>query len=206
MKLINTFVKKDCSAAENFILDKIEQELPACFTYHNIQHTLDVLDAAMRIAAMEKLDKKELRLLRIAVCYHDAGCIYMYKGHEQRGCEMAQEYLPAFGFSPIEIKLINNMIMATKIPQTPENKLENIITDADLDYLGREDFYPIAATLFEEAKLFLGVKDEIEWNTMQLDFLCNHHYHTNYMKKLRGPEKNKRIKEIEMLLHSKCQN
>ncbi len=204
MKLKNTLVKKHYSAAENFILDKIEQELPSCFTYHNIQHTLDVLDAAMRIAAMEKLDKEKFRVLRIAVCFHDAGCVYRYLGHEQRGCEMAQEYLPVFGFSPIEIKLINNMIMATKIPQTPKNKLENIITDADLDYLGREDYYLIAATLFEEAKLFLGVKNEIEWNIMQLNFLRNHQYHTNYMKKLRDPEKNKRIKEIEMLLHSKC--
>ena len=33
---------------------------------------------------------------------------------------------------------------ATKIPQTPLTKLEEIICDADLDYLGREDFFEIS--------------------------------------------------------------
>ena len=49
---------------------------------------------------------------------------------------------------------ICGMIMATKIPQSPKNYLEQILCDADLDYLGRDDFYDIGGTLFKELKTY----------------------------------------------------
>ena len=49
---------------------------------------------------------------------------------------MAKEELPKFGLSEKDIELICGMIMATKIPQNPKTKLEKIIADADLEYLG----------------------------------------------------------------------
>ena len=63
------------------------------------------------------------------------------------------------------------MIMATKIPQSPRNGLEEIICDADLDYLGRDDFYEIGATLFEELKAYNVLQNEREWNRIQVKFL-----------------------------------
>ena len=34
--------------------------------------------------------------------------------------------------------------MATKIPQKPQNHYEEVLSDADLDYLGRDDFLRLA--------------------------------------------------------------
>jgi hypothetical protein len=68
--------------------------------------------------------------------------------------------------------------MATKIPQNPKNKLEYIIADADLEYLGTDDFERIGRTLFEEIKLYLGVESERQWNIIQMNFLKSHTYYT----------------------------
>jgi uncharacterized protein len=190
----------DYSAAEKFILQKVERELPKNLSYHAIHHTHDVLEAALRIAASEGItNEEELKLLRIAVLFHDAGFIYVYKGHEEKGCGMAREFLPSFGFNEEQLGIICGLIIATRLPQDPQTPLECIIADADLDYLGREDFYPIAKTLYDEFRIYLGVKDEQEWNRIQLSFLRSHHYHTHYCLLVREPQKQKRLQEMELL-------
>ncbi len=70
--------------------------------------------------------------------------------------------------------------MATKIPQHPKTKLECILCDADLDYLGREDAPAIANTMFQEQLLHSKNLDEKTWDELQIGFLKNHHYHTSY--------------------------
>lgn len=57
-----------------------------------------------------------------------------HAGHEFEGCLIARTALPGFGYTGEDI-MICGMIMATKIPQSPTNILEEIICDADLDYL-----------------------------------------------------------------------
>jgi uncharacterized protein len=191
----------DYSGAEKFILQKLESELPKNLSYHAIHHTLDTLEAALRIAASEGITgEEELKLLRIAVLFHDAGFIYVYKGHEDKSCEMAREFLPSFGFNEEQLRIIYGLINATRLPQDPHTPLECIIADADLDYLGGEDFYPIAKTLYDEFRIYLGVKDEEEWNRIQINFLRTHHYHTPYCIRLREPQKQKRLLEMEALV------
>jgi len=87
--------------------------------------------------------------------------------------------------------------MATRIPQTPNNYLEKIICDADLDYLGRNDFYKISNQLFKELKYNSIVSNKLEWNKIQIKFLEAHQFHTNFAKKNRQPQKEKRIDEIK---------
>jgi uncharacterized protein len=188
--------KTDYKGAELFILQKLQNEVPANLHYHGYHHTLDVMQAAMEIAEEEKINKEEKKLLRIAVAFHDVGFIYVYKDHEEKGCDMAKEFLPGFGLSNDQINIICGMIMATKIPQQPKNLLEQIIADADLDYLGREDVHPIAETLFKELKIYAGITDEKIWNQVQINFLTGHTYHTNYSKNLRAPKKQQYLEEL----------
>src|SRR5438552_2201542 len=101
--------------AENFILEKLKNELPPQLTYHGLHHTHDVLNAAMNIAEHEEISKEEIQLLRVAVCFHDSGFLFTYKGHEERGCELVRQYLPDLGFNEEQMNLICGMIMATKL-------------------------------------------------------------------------------------------
>ncbi|MDH4091893.1 MAG: tetratricopeptide repeat protein [Cyclobacteriaceae bacterium] len=186
----------DFEGAESFIIRKQEKELPKILYYHNIEHIVDVLDASLKIAEIEKVPKEDIPLLRIAALYHDSGFITATKDHESHGCTMARETLPSFGLDNAQIEIICGMIMATKIPQTPQTLLEKVICDADLDYLGREDFYDVGSRLFEEMKENGFVESEREWNLIQKTFLESHRYHTPYAKKHREKKKQEHLQEI----------
>jgi uncharacterized protein len=186
----------DFKNAEAYILKRLENELARTLYYHGFHHTLDVMDAAMKIADAENVPTEEKNLLRIAVAYHDAGFIYMYKDHEQKGCEMAKENLPAFGFSNAQLEAICGMIMATKIPQNARTKLEQIICDADVDYLGREDVCEIARTLFKESRIYSNIPDEEKWDEEQIRFLKQHRYFTRYSLMYREPGKLKYLESL----------
>ena len=176
--------------AEVFILDKLRSELSDTLYYHSPNHTLDVAEAADRIAEAEGItDDETLTLLRTAALFHDAGFLTTYKGHEAESSRMAHEYLPRFGYEPRQIVLISGMIAATKIPQSPKNKLEEILADADLDYLGRPDYEPIAYSLYREMRARDLVPDEAAWNQIQIEFMEKHTYWTDYSKTIRQPAK-----------------
>ncbi|PWT98242.1 MAG: phosphohydrolase [Bacteroidetes bacterium] len=182
------------------MLARLEKELPANLSYHGHFHTKDVLTASMQIAEAENISDQEKMLLRIAALFHDSGFIYVYRDHEARGCLLAKEILPGFGVSDQDIETICGMIMATKVPQAPNNKLERIICDADLDYLGRDDFYPIGRTLYREFLEYGIIHNEEEWNRLQVKFLENHHYHTSYSRQNRDPFKQKHLEEIKKVV------
>jgi len=182
------------------IMSLLRTGLPQRYTYHSIEHTADVLEQVQEIAAREGIsNERQLLLLKVAALYHDTGFLFVYSGHEARGCELAQAELPGFGFTPAAIKKICGMIMATKIPQSPKNKLEEIICDADLDYLGRGDFEPISNTLYQEFLDIGIVKDHDGWMQMQIKFLESHHYFTKSSQALRHPPKKAQLDKLKAL-------
>ncbi|MBL7925361.1 MAG: HD domain-containing protein [Bacteroidia bacterium] len=186
--------------AESFISNKLKNELSPKLTYHSYYHSIDVLEAALRIAENENVTGEPLALLRVAIMFHDSGFLHTYKDHEELGCALVRKHLPDFEFTPEQIELICGMIMSTKIPQQASNVLQQIICDADLDYLGRNDFYPIGLTLFEEWKQFLNIQSEEEWNNIQLSFLRQHFYHTNYSRAKRQQLKQTHLEQIEKIV------
>ena len=95
------------------------------------------------------------------------------------------------------------MIMATQIPQTPHNKLEQIICDADLDYLGRDDFFTIGNKLFDELCMYGIINTELEWNKLQVRFLEKHHYFTPSAKKIRKAKKAENLALIKSKIKGK---
>jgi uncharacterized protein len=193
---------KNFKEVEEHVIGRLKQELPKGLSYHGAHHTLDVLHSAQTIGKDEKISADEMLLLKVAVLYHDIGFTKVYKDHERVGCETAKKELPQFGFNEKEINIICGMIMATKIPQDPKTQLERIIADADLEYLGRDDFATIGKTLYEEMRVYLDVESERQWNIIQMNFLKSHHYHTAYCKRNREARKNEYLHQIEKIVAS----
>jgi predicted metal-dependent HD superfamily phosphohydrolase len=171
------------------ILKILKEQLPAHLHYHSIGHVNDVYEAASRIGQAEGLNETDLRLLLTAVCYHDSGFLKSALEHEKHSCQMAREDLGAFGYSEEQINVICGMIMATRLPQQPANLLEQIICDADLDYLGRPDFFEIGDRLYLELLNSGVVKNDREWNALQVSFLEKHRYFTATSIASRNPQK-----------------
>ncbi|MEI8101464.1 MAG: HD domain-containing protein [Bacteroidota bacterium] len=187
--------------AKETIVHHLEQNLPSDLFYHGIHHTFDVFDAALVIAENEKIDSADdLTLLKTAALFHDSGFTIDSSKHEECGCDLAREILPACDYTNSQIDQICGMIMATKIPQQPLNLLERIICDADLDYLGRDDFFKIGDTLYQELKAFDKIKDATQWNQLQISFLSNHQYHTEFSRGNREIKKQENLQEIQNIL------
>lgn len=183
---------------KNKVIKKFLHETNPDLHYHNQCHTLDVLNHVVKIAKREGITSPEkITMLKIAALYHDIGCLYGHKNHEERGCEIMREDLKKYNYPEEKLGTICRLILATKIPQVPETQLEQIICDADIDYLGRKDFPVFSDCLRKEFLAFGIVRDEKHWQETQIRFFESHHYFTASSKKLRNPKKLAYLTELK---------
>lgn len=187
---------KELKNLEKFILEKLRNELNEHYYYHSPEHTKRVLEKSKIIAKYEKVNKNDLKLITIAALFHDIGFIKSRENHEEIGCVVARNLLNKHNLKQEEIDKICGMIMATKIPQTPLNQLEEILADADLEYLGTEDFKIISDYLFKELKFFSPELTEETWNKIQVNFLESHTYFTSYGKKFLSDVKKRNFNDL----------
>ncbi|HKK69452.1 MAG TPA: HD domain-containing protein, partial [Bacteroidales bacterium] len=185
---------------QNDMFEKLEKNLPKNLYYHNLKHTVNVYYQTEMIARAEEVSEEEMLLLKTAALMHDAGFLVSYNHHEEKGVELAYKTLPTYHYSKDQIDIIADLIMATKMPQKPKNLLEEIICDADLDYLGRPDFIPTSQNLFRELFERNKIGTIEQWNKMQMKFMEKHRYFTATARRVREPEKQKRLAELKQML------
>ena len=186
--------------AYSFLIKKMEIGLPSYLTYHNIQHTKNVIAAAEHLAAKENISGDKLTMLKTAALFHDAGFLQDHQDHETLSCKIATKQLTEFGYSDGQIENICEIIMATKLPQSPKNHLAEIICDADLFYLGSDEYAAIAEKLYNEYEKLGIVKSQEEWQQKQSAFLSSHQYFTDTAKKEREAQKQKTLRAINSKL------
>ena len=186
--------------AERHIMKILRDKLPQNLHYHGIHHTLDVVEAVERIAIMEGVLDEDIFVLKSAATYHDAGFVEKYDENEVVGASMAADILPKYGYTAKQIKQVWALIYSTIIPHKPNNLLEQIICDGDLDYLGRDDFHSIADSLRRELRDHGKIKSDRLWDEIQVKFLTQHKYFTKSAKKLRAAKKKIHLEQIKQRL------
>jgi hypothetical protein len=147
-------------------------------------------------------DRNELILLKTAALFHDTGYTKTYENHEEESCRIAKEALPDFGYSVQDIDTICRIIMKTKLPSVPETILEKIICDADLDYLGRDDFFDLGDKLYRELHEKGKLNSHRNWNEIQVNFLKAHHFKTSSAQAMRARKKAEHVRQLEERLQS----
>lgn len=191
----------DFEALEKQILQKLETELPSHLTYHNSAHTKSVLTAAQDLASAEGIVGEDRLVLATAALLHDTGFLKTYKAHEEASCEIAREVLPQFGCQSAFIEKVCSLIMVTKLPQRPLKKLEQIICDADLQYLGTVQYAEKADRLYTEFRKEGLVGSRRQWRQKQVTFLMAHRYFTDTAKNRWGPTKGAHLNELTNAHH-----
>jgi len=188
------------TAAINYISERLKG-LRDNLYYHNLDHTLDVANAASWLANIEGVEGEDKLLLLTAAYYHESGFLIQYENNQEIAVNLVKGVLPAYGYSDRHIKTVTNLILATKMPQTPKNKhLEQIICDADNDNLGRGDFFQKTENLRRELASYVKIFSPRQWYEKALEFLEWHNYFTETSKKFRQSGKEKNIREIKELL------
>jgi uncharacterized protein len=193
--------RPDFGRASQYALERLGRELSPALLYHSLVHTRDNVAAAVeRLAAMEGVEGEGLLLLRTAALYHDIGFIERYDDNEVVGVQVAAETLPRFGYSLAQVQVISGIIMATKMPQSPRTLLEEIMADADLGVLGREDFFTRNRLLRAEMASFGRPSSDEEWYSDQLKFMQEHRYFTAAGRAMYGTNKRRNIEGLIKLL------
>ncbi len=168
----------DVEAVEKFVSD-LTQGLPEGFYYHNWEHTLDVVEQAVLYAQEQRLPGDAILLLRTAALLHDSGFSRDYDGHEKASADIAKEVLPGFGYTQGDIESIVKMILATRWPQSPHTPLEETLCDADMDNLGRDDFFEKSADLRRELHAVCSLEyTDPQWHRVMFEMLESHSYFT----------------------------
>lgn len=184
----------DFEGLKDYVFELLEKGLSSDLVYHDVAHTKDiVLPAAMRLCDLERISGDDKILIMSAAVLHDVGYLKRYDDNEVLAVEMAKEILPKFGYGDSEILRICEMIMATKMPQSPKNLFSEILCDADLSNLGGVDFVELSKKYREEFEICNEKYTDNEWNQKQIDFLKNHKYFTKSAKKLWNEQKEKNI-------------
>ena len=187
---------KDFERLERDIIQRLETELDPTLTYHSAKHTADVIQSTQRLAEQEKVTEEEKALLKVAALLHDSGFLLSFEEHEAFGAKLAREILPGYGYAQDEIEVVCRLIMATRVPQEPKGLLEFIICDADLDYLGRPDFFETGDRLYHEFKARGIVKDYCSWDEIQIKFLEYHRYFTDTARATRADQKAVHLEKV----------
>lgn len=174
---------------------KLENSPLLCqFFYHGWMHTKSVYDAVCYLVASEDIMDDDARLLKIASLYHDTGYISGDEEyHEYKSAVIAREELHSFGFSKYEIEEICRLIISTISSKEPLDILENIMRDADLEYLGR-DYYPYVSELLRRERSIL----HSVWKREQITFLERHKFVTSSAQKFFNHQKEINIRKLKV--------
>lgn len=178
---------------ERNIIALLTEQLPPHLCYHNAAHTAYVMNKVRLISSEEVLTPKEKMRLEAAALFHDTGFLLHHKNHEALSCAYAREALPEYGFDDNDIEAVCCIIMATAVPSIPKSLPEKIIRDADLYYLGTDEYEEQSQLLYKELKHFNPTMSAAEWKEFQLNFLQKHQFNTKY-----GREKLEARKQVNI--------
>lgn len=184
--------------AYSFLIGKLESGLASYLHYHHADHTKEVLAATERLAKAENISGQDLIILKTAALFHDCGFLETYSDHEEISCDMARKWLPPFGYTANEIEEICSLILSTKIPQVPVNKLAEILCDADLYYMGTDKYFLNAENLYKELHEAGFVKDREEWRKEEIKFVESHHYFTGTAQKKLNTRLVKTLEQLKL--------
>lgn len=183
---------------ESYVLEYFHTHHDEKLVYHNLNHTESVVKATQQIANHYQLHDKDFFIVSASAWFHDTGYFEDSKNHEQRGAELAVDFLKLHDV-PADIRdSVMQTILSTKMPQRPTNLIENILCDGDLFHLGTAEFAEKRKLMHKEMALIYGTDtSKREWRIKDVEFLESQQYHTDYCALLLNEQKQKNIEKLK---------
>jgi predicted metal-dependent HD superfamily phosphohydrolase len=170
--------------AGEFVTRLLQEQLPKEYVYHNLNHTIEVVETSREIGEQSGLNPEEKENLLIAAWFHDTGFIHAYHGHEAKSAEICSNFLSQDGFSPERKNRITRIILSTRHDTAPSGLSEQILCDADISHIGKKGFNIKSQLLREEWEKVLGKKySDFSWYKTSIDFVSGYRFKTDYAKK-----------------------
>jgi len=179
----------------------ISQKLPKGMVYHNVDHTKEVVETTEEIARSSGISNNELEILLLAAWFHDTGITEVYNNHEEKSGEIAKEFLLSNNYPREKVEKVYNLILVTKMPQTPKNLSEEVICDADISHIGRKGFNTRSQLLRAEWENLQNKKiSDLEWLKSNIEFVAGTKFHTKYAKENFEEQRSKNLAKLQKKL------
>jgi predicted metal-dependent HD superfamily phosphohydrolase len=186
------------TAARAYVTELFQRGVDPKFTFHNLNHTQQVVSAAAELAAHYNLNEEDREVVLLAAWFHDTGFKSGHpEEHERESIRLATEFLQQQGVDANLTQRVSSCIQATRMPQSPLSQVEKIVCDADLYHLGTRDFKKMNQQLREEQQTYYGHPiSKTEWRQRNIEFLESHHYFTDYCQQKLEPQKQEWIRQL----------
>ena len=187
--------------AEHFVIQQFKDKLSPEYSFHNLDHTKRVVEAAKLLAEKEQVSEEDKEILLLAAWFHDVGYCVSCTKHESIGMGVAEQFLREHDVNEIQIQSVTKLINATSLQVNPENVLEKIIKDADTSHISSDHFLEITESLREECKKAHDMKlSRKDWATQNLIFLSKHRYYTDFAQNNWEEQKQKNIAKTKEII------
>lgn len=185
--------------SEDFVSKLLKDKLSNLYSYHNINHTFNVISAVNKLCTKENVDGAEKDLLLVAAWFHDTGYVNGVVNHESESVKIATTFLKEKGQSDEFINEVSKLIMATVKEYVPQTELEKIIKDADYVHITSLEYESTCELLRFELKNSMNLSfSDLDWARENLNFLMNkHRFYTDYAIKKWQPLKEKNIVMVQ---------
>jgi predicted metal-dependent HD superfamily phosphohydrolase len=189
--------------AREYAESVLGEKLPAHFVFHDLRHTREVAAAAYEIGQASNLTDDQQETVLVAAWMHDIGYLYGCEHHERDSASTAVKFLRDWGASDEKTMAVQRTILATRMPQNPQDLLGQVLCDADLQHLAKGDIAERGQCLRQEIAVVKDIhfNSDKQWLEYNLSFLKNHEYFTEYGKTVLQPLKKKNIKRLKKQLH-----
>lgn len=183
--------------SEDYAKNLLKDKLSSAYTYHNLDHTIQVVDKIKILAKEENISPEDTENLILAGWFHDLGYVDNADNHEEESRKIASDFLKQHQFSEERIAKIGELILATDKFYRPKNHLEEIIKDADMYHLASDDYFRICENLRQEIKEVHHQKfSKLQWAELNITFFAKHQFYTKFAKENWQPEKEKNVEKI----------
>jgi predicted metal-dependent HD superfamily phosphohydrolase len=189
--------------SEDFVNNLLKDKLSNLYSYHNINHTFNVVSAVNKLCTKEKVEGKEKDMLLVAAWFHDTGYVNGVEDHENESVKIATKFLKEKDQSDDFIEEVSKLILATSKNYVPQTLLEKIIKDADYVHITSLEYESTCELLRFELKNTMNISfTSLEWARENLNFLMNKHkFYTDYALKKWQPLKEKNITTLQKRLN-----
>lgn len=183
--------------SEDYAKNLLKDKLSSAYTYHNLDHTIQVVDKIKILAKEENISPEDTENLLLAGWFHDLGYVDNADNHEEESRKIASDFLKQHQFPEERIAKIGELILATDKFYKPKNHLEEVIKDADLYHLASDDYFRICENLRQEIKEVHHQKfSKQQWSELNIVFFSKHQFYTKFAKENWQPIKEKNVDKI----------
>jgi len=184
--------------AANFVQQLLANKLPEGIRFHTVEHAKYVAGKAVLIGSNSGLSDDELKLVELCAWFHDSGYIFKSENHEAESAKIATGFLSSKGIGETTIAQVKNCILATRIPQQPNDLLARVLCDADMAHLAETDYFERIEKMREEWNHAAEHKiSRRKFHKISEKFFQQHDYFTDFAKKELQEKKEQNLQLIQ---------